>query len=233
MNIKGFLKSSFVDWEGKISAVIFLPGCNLRCPWCYNINLVENPEKIQTITWAVIRNYLEQAKDWIDGIVITGGEPTVHIDLPVLCRKIKSAGFAIKLDTNGTNPEMIERLINKKMIDYVALDVKAPLDPQKYARVSGVSNEEIVKKVKKTISILMTAGVPYEFRTTVIPELHTLEDIKSIARYVGVCKNYIIQPYMRADTLSIRYSKLEPFSELQLMSFVRAAQKEAPNARKR
>lgn len=233
VDIKGFLKSSFVDWEGKISAVIFLPGCNLRCPWCYNIDLIENPEKIETIPWAIVRNYLERSKTFIDGVVISGGEPTIHADLPELCRKIRAAGFSIKIDTNGTNPEMIQSLIDEKLIDFVAVDVKHQLDPEKYSRAIGLLADEFLKKVKKTISILMTAGVPYEFRTTVVPNIHSIDDIRNISRYLGVCKAYIIQPYKSAETLNPKCSNMKEFDNLELMSFVRIAQKVIPHARKR
>ncbi len=233
LEIKGLVESSFTDWPGKISAVIYLPGCNLCCPWCYSVDLINNPDKLKTIPWSTIRNYLERSKTFIDGVIISGGEPTMHEDLPELCRKIRSTGLSIKLDTNGTNPDMVEQLINSKLIDYVSLDIKHQLDAEKYSRAIGLESNEFLKKIKRTISVLKLSNISYEFKTTVVPNIHSLEDIRNITRYLGMCKNYIIQPYLSRETLNPKCSYMKEFDNLIIMSFVRIAQKIIPNARRK
>jgi pyruvate formate lyase activating enzyme len=126
MEIKGFIDVSLSDWDGRVSSVIFLPGCNFRCPFCYNTKLVLQPEAMPTITILQVEDYLEGNRKWIDGVVVTGGEPTLHKDLPDLCEKLKKMRLHVKVDTNGTSPEVIRKLVDKKLVDYVALDVKAP-----------------------------------------------------------------------------------------------------------
>jgi len=120
MEIKAFIDLSFVDWDGKISSVFFLPRCNFRCPFCHNSTLVLHPERGETIPFERVEDYLKKQRNWIDGVCITGGEPTLHSDLPHLCSKLKEIGFLVKVDTNGTNPMMIRELINKGLVDYIA-----------------------------------------------------------------------------------------------------------------
>jgi pyruvate formate lyase activating enzyme len=233
IEIKRLVESSFTDWPGRISAVIYVGGCNLKCPWCYAVDLVETPDKIKTIPWSKVRNYLERAKTFVDGVVITGGEPTMHEDLPDLCRKIRSAGYQIRIEINGTCPEMIEQLINSKLVDFIALDVKNQLDIEKYSRAIGLEADEFLKKIRRTISILRLSDIPYEFRTTVVPNIHTLEDVRNITRHLGMSKSYIIQPYLPRETVNPRCSNMKPFDNLTIGSFVRMAQKIIPNTTKR
>lgn len=195
LEVKGFVDLSFVDWDGKVSSVLFLPNCNFRCPFCHNVNLVLNPETIDTIPFEYLEGQLNTQKGWIDGVCITGGEPTLHIDLPALCSKIKQMGFLVKLDTNGTNPTMLKELLDKKLLDYVAMDVKAPLTPEKYSKAIGVISENLLKNVKESIKILMDSKIDYEFRTTVVPTLHDSEDMKQICNFLKGCKKYVLQKF--------------------------------------
>ncbi len=195
MEVKGFVDLSFVDWDGKVSSVLFLPNCNFRCPFCHNTNLVLNPESIETIPFEYINEQLNNQKGWIDGVCITGGEPTLHNDLPELCSKIKQMGFLVKLDSNGTNPVMLKELIDKNLLDYVAMDVKAPLTVEKYSKAIGVNAEKLLEKVKESINLLMNSGIDYEFRTTVVPTLHDSEDIKQICQSLKACKKYVLQKF--------------------------------------
>jgi len=195
LEVKGFVDLSFVDWDGKVSSVLFLPNCNFRCPFCHNKNLVLNPESIETIPFEYIHEQLNNQKGWIDGVCITGGEPTLHDDLPKLCAKIKQMGFLIKLDSNGTNPVMLKELIDKNLLDYVAMDVKAPLTVEKYSKAIGVNAEKLLEKVKESISLLINSGIDYEFRTTVVPTLHDSEDIKQICQSLKGCKKYVLQKF--------------------------------------
>ena len=166
MDVKGFIDLSFVDWDSKVSSVIFLPKCNFRCPFCHNVNLVLNPEKIETIPFEYIEDQLNKQKGWTDGVCITGGEPTIHSSLPELCSKIKKMGFLVKLDTNGTNPTLLNELQNRKLVDYVAMDIKAPLTAENYSQATGVNSEKLLEKVKESINLLMESIIDYEFRTT-------------------------------------------------------------------
>ena len=230
MEIKGFINLSLVDWDGKISSVVFLAGCNLRCPFCYNTTLVLHPEKLPTIPFEQIEDHLKRSRGWVDGIVISGGEPTIHSDLPELCQKIKKLGFLVKLDTNGTNPVMMKELINRKLVDYVAMDIKAPLTKEKHSRVCGVNMENLLEKIEKTIDILLEDGVEYEFRTTMILGLHDERDIEEICQRIRGCRRYVIQNYKGdVETIDAKFKNLKPFSEEEMKAFFTTAKKIIPN----
>ena len=230
MEIKGFINLSLVDWDGKISSVVFLAGCNLRCPFCYNTTLVLHPEKLPTIPFEQIEDHLKRSRGWVDGIVISGGEPTIHSDLPELCQKIKKLGFLVKVDTNGTNPVMIKELINRKLVDYVAMDIKAPLTKEKHSRVCGVNMENLLEKIEKTIDILLEDGVEYEFRTTMILGLHDERDIEEICQRIRGCRRYVIQNYKGdVETIDAKFKNLKPFSEEEMKAFFTTAKKIIPN----
>lgn len=236
MDIKQFIEVSFADWEGIISAVICLPNCNFRCPFCYNLNLVLNPEKIETIPFEDVEKHLERHKGWIDGVCITGGEPTLHSDLPELCSRIKKMGFQVKLDTNGTNPALIKELLKRHLIDYVAMDVKAPLTAQKYSKACGVNAEKLIENVKESIEALMESNIDYEFRTTVVPTIHELEGIKEVSRSLRGCRKYVLQKFdvsLGKETLNPEFMKLKPFTDEEMQEFLAAAQKLIPAAKLR
>ena len=228
MDIKGFVDVSFVDWDSKIAAVIFLPNCNFRCPFCHNGNLVSNPEKSETIPFEQVENQLKRHRGWIDGVCITGGEPTLHADLPELCSKIKKMGFQVKLDTNGTNPTLLKQLLKKGLIDYVAMDIKAPLTLQKYSKACGVDAERLLENVKESIETLMESSIDYEFRTTVVPTIHDVEDIKQICRSLVGCKKYVLQNFdvsLGKETLNQEFMKLKPFTEEEMENVLAVTQK--------
>jgi pyruvate formate lyase activating enzyme len=230
MEIKGFVGVSLSDWDGKVSSVIFLPHCNLRCPFCYNKNLVLQPEEMPTIPFVQVENYLEANQEWIDGIVITGGEPTLHGDLLLLCEKIKKAGFEVKVDTNGTNPRVISRLIERRLVDSVAMDVKAPLNKDKYSSACGLNATPFLERINETIKILLTDVVEYEFRTTVVPKLHRLEDVEGICQAIKSCKKYALQNFKsEVETINPKYQNLKPFSQAQMEDFQQTAKKFVPN----
>lgn len=230
MEIKGFVEISLVDWDGKVSSVIFLPSCNMRCPYCYNPTMVLNSDRLPTVPFEEIKNYLKQNNGWIDGVVITGGEPTVHETLPALCHKIKELGFLVKLDTNGTNPSMVEELLDKELVDYIAMDIKAPLKEEKYPKASGINAEKVLEKIKKTIDILLRSKIEYEFRTTVIPKLHNEEDIEDICRKIRGCKKYVIQNYKsNVETINPLLKEVTPFTKKRLEVFLATAKRVIPN----
>jgi len=234
MEIKGFIDISLVDWDGKISSVVFLAGCNLRCPFCYNIKLVLHPEKLPTIPFEQIGDRLKNKRGWIDGIVITGGEPTIHSDLLELCKRIKEKGFLVKLDTNGTNPVMVKELIDKKLVDYIAMDIKVPLTSEKFSKLCSGNVKILIGKIGETIDLLLMDRVQYEFRTTVVPGLHDERDIEEICQRIKGCRKYVIQNYKGdVETIDPKFKGLEPFSEEKIRAFLITAKKFVPNTKLR
>jgi pyruvate formate lyase activating enzyme len=193
IEIKGFLETSFSDWTGKLCSVLFLPTCNFRCPYCHNHPLIFHPEQYATLSWEDILTRLHSLREWIDGVCITGGEPTCHADLPLLLQKIKRNRFLIKLDTNGSNPQMLEALIEGKEIDFVSMDVKAPLDPFQYSRSTGLPIN--LKPILESIEIIKREKVEYEFRMTVIPGFHREEDIQTLGHQLRVGRRFVLQNF--------------------------------------
>jgi pyruvate formate lyase activating enzyme len=231
LEIKGFVDVSLVDWDGKVSSVVFLPHCNMRCPYCYNSTLVLHPETMPTVPFEEIENYLKKNLGWIDGVVITGGEPTIHVDLPDLCSKIKKLGFLVKMDTNGTNPSMVKRLIDEGLVDYVAMDVKAPLTETKYSKACGVNAKNLLERIEETINVLLKLGVEHEFRTTVVPTLHEKSDIEEMCQKIKGCKKYALQNFKGdVETINPKYKGLKPFTNEEMKIFLEIARKNVPNA---
>jgi pyruvate formate lyase activating enzyme len=213
--IKDIIDSSFIDYPKKISMVVFTAGCNFRCHYCHNPELV-NPELPFMSEDKAIKK-IESKKEWVDGIVITGGEPTMHADLPDFIRKIKKMGLLIKLDTNGTNPEMIELLINEGLIDYIAMDVKAPLED--YSKVTG-SNFD-TNLIKKSIELIKTSGIDYEFRTTILPKLFKEEDIMKLGYLLNGAKLLVLQSFRGGKTLDPDYTTQPSYLKPQMEHFTR------------
>jgi len=230
MEIKGFIDISFSDWDSKVSSVIFLPECNFRCPFCYNKNLVLQSDAMPTITYERIKEYLEANRKWIDGVVITGGEPTNHENLHSLCNELKRTGFSVKLDTNGTNPAIIRKLIEDNTVDYIALDLKAPLTEEEYSKASGVNAASFLDQIMEVIRILLRGNVDYEFRTTVVPTVHRVIDVERICQAVKGCRKYALQNYKSdVETIDPRLQDLKPFSTAEMEAFFQAAKKIVPN----
>jgi pyruvate formate lyase activating enzyme len=230
MELKGFVDISFSDWDGAVSSVIFLPNCNLRCPFCYNKSLVLSPEKMPAFSQEKVENYLQKNRKWIDGVVITGGEPSLQHDLPLLCKKIKEIDFKVKVDTNGTNPAMVRKLIEKQCVDFVALDVKAPFTEEKYSEACGVTAAPFLEKIKETTEILLSDVVDYEFRTTVVPTIHRKGDIEKISLAIKGCEKYALQNFKsEVETINPKYQNLTPFSQKQMEIFLQTAKKTIEN----
>ena len=236
MEIRGFIDLSLSDWDGKLCSVIFLPGCNLRCPFCYNSTLVLHPETVETVPFLPVEDYLRKQRSWIDGVCITGGEPTIHKDLPELCSKLKETGFLVKVDTNGTYPKMVKTLIDNGLVDYIAVDIKAPLTVEKYSKATGANVEKLLEKVEESIGVLLESNMDYEFRTTVVPTLHEEQDLREICDSVKGCKKYVLQKFdvsFGKETIDPDFSKLKSFSDEKLKNFLAIAQEILPNVRLR
>lgn len=232
--IKALQKITLLDYPGKLACIVFLAGCNFRCPFCQNPDLVLSPEISPTISEEDFFNFLKKRVGLLDGVVITGGEPTLYPDLPEFIKKIKKLGFLVKLDTNGTNPKMLESLLKWRLLDYVAMDFKGPL--RKYHQyVSQEKREKRIKKkdivnmnslrsffpseIKKTINILFTSGIEVEFRTTVVPSLHTEEDLIEMAKELNQSPvtNYqspikwFLQQFRPIKCLDPKFEKVKPY----------------------
>ncbi len=209
IEIKGFLETSFSDWRGKLCSVIFLPRCNFRCPYCHNHPLVFHPEQYATIPLEDILARLHTFRNWMDGVCLTGGEPTLHADLPLLVREIKRHGFLVKLDTNGSNPLMLENLVESGEIDFVSMDVKAPLEPFSYSRSTGLSVN--LGPLQESIEILKRGKVEYEFRMTVVPELHREEDIRALGEHLRAGQRLVLQNFNPVNPLDPSLRNTVPY----------------------
>lgn len=226
MDIRGFIETSFLDWDGKVSSVIFLPNCNYKCPFCGNSRLVNEPETLEAVDFAKIESFLLQRRDFIDGVVITGGEPTLHPKLTDLIRKIKSLDLLVKLDTNGTDPEKLKDLIDHKLVDYIAMDIKAPLGAS-YDQTVGV--EADLEKIRQSLKLIMASGLEYEFRTTVVPTLHEEKEVEEIAKIISGAKKYVLQQFVPDLCPNEALRKLPPYPKEKILGFVKIAQKYVPN----
>lgn len=207
MKIVKFIKNSLIDFPGRIATVVFTNGCNWNCWYCQNKSILSN----QIDETDEFFEYLKSRKGWIDGVVICGGEPTIHNDLADFCKRVKALGFDIKLDTNGTNPELIRELIQSKLVDYIAMDVKAP--SHKLGSIVCCSNA--LNKVAETIELLINSEIDYEFRTTVTPDL-TLNDIMVISDMIRGARRYYLQQYHKPKNTEIEPEPL-PIEVLQDM----------------
>jgi pyruvate formate lyase activating enzyme len=219
--IKGFTPTSLTDWPGKISAVIFLPRCNFRCHYCYNPEFINNPDGLPDIEDDVIFSYLDKKRKWIDGVVMLGGEPTIHPSFLDIVRRIKDMGLGVAVHTNGTTPDIVKELIDESLVDYFAVDIKAPFDD--YKKVVDVDID--VEKIKESTKIIMNSDVDYEFRTTVVPELTTIKDINKIGKDLKGAKRYFIQQFKPGNTLDPKYSRKKVYLIPELEELKKEAEK--------
>lgn len=226
MQIKGFLETSFVDWTGKICSVVFTPGCNFRCPFCHNHELVLEPHRFETIPEEHVLDRLNTFRGWIDGVCITGGEPTLQPDLKDFMRRLKKIGVEVKLDSNGARPEVLAKLAEEGLVDYVAMDVKGPLNHIDYSRASGVPIQ--LDAVLQSIAFLKRGLVAYEFRTTVVPGLHGEREISAMADYLDGSSLWRLQDYNPQNALDESLRSCEPYSSDQMKRFVQIAGEKVP-----
>ena len=190
MQIHGFNKSTLLDYPRHLAATIFLGGCNLRCPFCQNASLVLRPGSQPTHPEEEVLSYLAKRINILEGVCITGGEPTLYPELPVFINKIKALGYKIKLDTNGLNPNMVKELVEQQLIDYVAMDIKN--SPEHYPATAGIPELELAP-VMETAAFLLNGSLDYEFRTTIVHELHSAEDMHSIGKWLKGARAFYLQ----------------------------------------
>ena len=218
MNFAGMINQSLLDYPGEIATVLFTRGCNFACPFCHNGHLLLNFSKDQRdeIELEKIMAFLEDRKGFIDAVVISGGEPTLYPELPETIRQIKGRGFLLKLDTNGTNSDMLSYLLQEKLLDYVAMDIKAPLEFKKYQAASGRLTNADFFNVRASVNLLMQADIKVEFRTTVVQELHSYEDIEAIARHITGAQLYSLQQFNPSNTLEPSFGSCLPYDKEQM-----------------
>lgn len=216
MEFKGFIKTSVIEYPGKIVSLVFVGGCNFRCPFCQNPDLVLDSRSLPSTGEKEVIDYLLSKRKWLDGLVITGGEPMLEKDLPNFLSKIKKEGFLVEIETNGTNPGMLRDLVERGLIDYLALDIKAPFEWEKYRKAAGIVDKKLLGKVKESVKILLSSNIGYELRTTVVPGLVDQEDLISIARSFEGVKKYVLQPFVPKVALDKQYEKIKPYSKDKL-----------------
>jgi len=209
MLIGGFQKFSLIDYPGKICAIIFTQGCNFKCPYCHNPELVNPKLFMPTIPEEKVSSFLKKRKGKLDAVEITGGEPTLQPDLIDFIGKIKKLKFLVKLDSNGSNPEILKEIIQLKIVDYLAMDIKAPLE--RYQEITDSNIDP--NKIRKTIKLIMNSGLDYEFRTTVVKSLLIKKDIEKIGKLIKGAKLYILQRFIATKTLNPKFLKETNYSD--------------------
>ena len=224
MIINGLQKTTLLDFPGKVACTVFTGGCNFRCPFCHNASLVISPDFSNIIPEDEFFSFLNKRKGILDGVCITGGEPLLQRDIEDFMKKIRDIGLAVKLDTNGSFPERLKAILNARLVDYVAMDIKN--SEEKYSETCGVSVD--TSKISESISALMVSGVPFEFRTTVVKELHTPQDIVAIASWISGAPRYFLQSF--TDSGDIISSGLSAYSPEEMKQILASAQKIIPSA---
>lgn len=205
MILGGYQKLTLIDYPGKIATTVFTVGCSFRCPFCHNPELVKpvsyNPQP--NILEKEFFKFLKKRRGKIEGVCITGGEPTIQPDLIDFIKKVKKLGFKIKLDTNGSRPDVLKKLLDAKLLDFVAMDIKN--QPKKYDKTTGVKGD--IDRIKLSVDLIMRSKIPYEFRTTVVPGLHSEKDFSEIAEWIKGADNYYLQEYREERILDPKLKK--------------------------
>lgn len=216
-NIKGFLETSFIDWPGRSCAVLFLGGCNFRCPFCHNHPLVLQPEQLLSHDLEEILRRLRPLRKWLGGICISGGEPTLNQELPRLLARLRAEGFAVKLDTNGSRPEVLSALLAAGLLDMVAMDIKGPVEQEFYDRCCGGPVD--LARIAESIELIRASGIAHQFRMTVVPELHGVGEVERwVAGLAGSAlklQNYNPKSVLAPDLVGTRGFTEEQFAALQ------------------
>ncbi|MBR3270464.1 MAG: anaerobic ribonucleoside-triphosphate reductase activating protein [Clostridia bacterium] len=223
MKIHGLQKMTLLDFPGRVACTVFLGGCDMRCPFCHNAELIDgSAEAIMDETELLA--FLEKRKGLLDGVAFTGGEPTLRKDLPDLFRRIKAMGYPIKLDTNGLHPDRLKALLDEGLVDYVAMDIKNC--PEKYAVTAGLETVDL-DKIQQSIDLLKNGTVDYEFRTTVVDELHEAEDFEKIGAWIAGARAYYLQAFTDRDT--VVFENLHAPSREKMEAYAYTVRKFVPN----
>lgn len=208
MVIRGIEKTSLIDFPGAICTTVFTGGCNLRCPYCHNRDLVLGTKGLPSISEEEVLAFLAKRRGLVDGLCITGGEPTLDDGLKPFIHKVRELGFGVKLDTNGTNPHILKSLVADGLLDYIAMDIKAPQE-----RYQEVTRSQVdVSLIEESVTVIRSAGVNYEFRTTVAPGLITEEDLLAIGRWLDGARKYVLQQFVPGMTLDPAFAERRPYT---------------------
>ncbi len=219
--VKGYERSSMVEWPGKIVSIIFTPGCNFKCPYCHNSHIVMHPEEYNDLDFYEILSDLKKRKKWIDAVEITGGEPTMFPKLIPMLKLLKKEGFLVKLDSNGSAPKILEKILSKKLVDYVAMDIKNC--KEKYFKTAGIPVD--ISKIEASIEVIKKLAQEYEFRTTILPKHHSKKDIEKIAKWIKGSKKYFLQRFKPGNCLNPTYNSEKSFSEEEAEELAQIARK--------
>lgn len=225
MRISGLQKLTLLDFPGHTACTVFTGGCNYRCPFCHNAELVLWPGEQPEIPEADFFAFLEKRRGLLDGVAVTGGEPTLQPELPEFLRRIRDLGYAVKLDTNGTAPETLRQLVSDGLVQYVAMDIKNA--PDRYAETAGVEDPRL-EQIRESAAMLMAGSLPYEFRTTVVHELHRPRDLEEIGRWLRGAKRYYIQCFK--DSGDLICPGMSPCSREELEALLAAVRPFIPSA---
>lgn len=220
MRILSFIESSLIDWDGKLTSVIFLGGCNFKCPYCQNYQIANDSKQIKSLVWENLEKKIKEKQAWLDGIVITGGEPCLHPEIFDLCTKIKNLGLKIKIDTNGYYPYILMKLKEEKLVDYIAMDIKTALD-QRYKQACGRELE--LGLINRSIQLLLTGELDYEFRTTLVPGIVGETEIKSIVKLIPNARLYALQQFVPENCRTHACRKKKPYSKIEAEKFIALA----------
>lgn len=222
VNIKGIQKTSLIDYPEKISTVIFTGGCNMRCPFCQNPDLILNLKKLPDLDEKKIISFVKQREEWIDAVCITGGEPLVYPDIIELIKIIKTTGKLIKLDTNGLNDVMLKKIIDLRLVDYIAMDIKT--DIENYPKACGTKID--IEKIKKSVELIKYSGIDYEFRSTVVPDFFNEKIVENIGTWLNGAKKYYLQQFRSSTPLLDKsYEGKTPYTEDVLKKFKQILEK--------
>lgn len=223
MQIHGFNKTTLLDFPGHLASTVFTGGCNMRCPYCQNADLVLNPMSQPLISEEVVFDHIKKRKGIIEGVCITGGEPTLQADLEDFIKRLKELGVMVKLDSNGYRPAVLKRLMENGLLDYVAMDIKSSLDD--YHTVAGVKLDTSL--IKESIDLLKNGPIDYEFRTTVVKELHSKETFEKIGELLSGAKQYFLQGYIDSERVIER--RFSSYTKEELETFVAILKKTIKN----
>lgn len=206
---RGFVPLTMIDYPGKLAFTAYTMGCNFRCPICHNPELaLSKGRDLPSYTVEYLLEWVSHREGWIDGVCVTGGEPLLFPEIDGVLRCFKDAGLDVKLDTNGSFPERLSECLRAGLVDYVAMDVKAPLTEEGYGRAAGILMQKWLPKLRDSIRVIRDSGVDYEFRTICIPDMHTPGDIASIARDIAPCRRYILRAFRPQNTLDPECEKM-------------------------
>jgi len=225
MMIGGLQRVSLIDYPGKIGAVIFTQGCNFRCPYCHNPELVDPNRYGPIIPKDDVLSFLDKRKGKLEAVTVTGGEPTLQPDLETFLEECRKRGYLIKLDTNGSKPDVLEKVIRKRLVDYLAMDIKGPL--RRYRQIT--SAEVGTSEIRRSIELITSSGITYEFRTTAVRSQLDLQDLISVAKLVGQARLYVLQPFIPIKTLAGSMLSEIPYTPEELSTIRENLEKECPH----